>query len=140
MIDFPAGREFIRPWIVCEAADRWLRAVRRFAPQMMPRSLIPAIEPAESAKVQQALSGHRLAVVLWEVRPDSLADSCDCLARTAIASPNVLQLVAGSGLSDLDQIVLTEFQTAASINHPEDLPRLARMIQGYFATSDQHLD
>jgi hypothetical protein len=140
MIEYPACRQFTRRWVVCASSQRWLIAVRRFAPEMIPRPLIPVVVPADPPQVPQSLAGQRQAVVLWEVQPDSLAATCDCLARTAIAFPDVLQLVAGSGLSDLDQIALAEFPSAASMNHPEDLPRLTAMIQGYFASLDQDLD
>ena len=140
MIEFSADRGFVRTWIGCEASDRWLNAVRRFAAEMMPQPLIPAILPAQREKARKMLSGNEPAVVLWEVRRDSLAATCDCLAQTAIAFPQVLQLVAGGGLSDREQIVLSEFRCAAAIRHPEDLPKLAGMVHGYFATSRHNLD
>jgi len=140
MIELPANREWIRPWVVCEATDRWLTAIRRFAPEMMPAPLIPAIQPVEPPKARELLAGEGgPAVILWEVG-DSLAAACDCLARTAITSPQLLQWVAGPALSDRERIMLSEFGCAAVIRHPEDLPKLTRMVHVYFATSDQHLD
>jgi hypothetical protein len=139
MIEFSADREFIRPWIICEANDRWLRAVRRFGPEIMPPPLIPAIRPAEPMATREMLSGVGPALILWEVG-DSLASICDCLARTAIDAPQVLQLVAGSQLSDRETIMLSEFRCGAVIRQVEDLPRLARMIHGYFAMSTEYID
>jgi hypothetical protein len=135
MIELPAQNGIIRPWIVCEAADRWLNAVRRFAPEMMPQPLIPSIVPAQTPKARAILSGIDQAVVLWEVRRASLAACCDCLAAVAITSPRVLQLLAVAGLSDRERLVLSEYRCAAMIRQPEELPGLSRMIQGYFATT-----
>jgi hypothetical protein len=107
---------------------------------MMPPPLIPAIQSASATKVRAMLAGNDPAVVLWEVQRESLQAACDCLAQTAADAPSVLQLVAGSGLSTAEQIVLSEFPCAATIRHPEDLPRLSAMIHGYFAKSSQNLD
>ncbi len=79
------------------------------------------------------LSGNDQAVVLWEVRRESLAAACDCLAAVAITSPQVLQLAAVAGLSNRERLVLSEFGCATMVRQPEDLPGLSRMIHGYFA-------
>ncbi len=131
MIEFSADPGLVRPWVVCEVASRWRTAVRRFIPAMMPPPLIPAILPAEPQTVRE-LVGRGPAVVLWEVRRESLAASCDGLAEIAIAVPKVLQLVAASDLSDRERMLLSEFQCATVIRHPEDVPRLAPMIRNYF--------
>jgi hypothetical protein len=124
----------------------------------MPAPLVPAVIAAQPAKVRGILSGLQAlpalqetslappsAIVLWEVEPESLASTCDYLAQTSAAarsglSPRVLQLVAGPDLHDGERIVLSEFGCAATIRHPEDLHRLARLIHGYFARSGQVLD
>jgi hypothetical protein len=143
MIEIPAQRGIIRPWIVCEAAvdktsvqgaaGRWVTAVRRFAPELMPPPLIPSIVPAEPAQARAMLAGNEQAVILWEVRHESLAAACDCLAAVAMTSPQVLQLLAVAGLSDRERLVLSEFGCATMVCQPEDLPGLSQMIHGYFA-------
>lgn len=140
MIEPPTQRQTIRLWIVSEIESRWVNAVRRFAPEMMPPPLIPSIVPAPTPKARAMLSGIDRAVVLWEVRRESLAASCDCLAAVAFSSPQVLQLLAVSGLSDRERLVLSEFRCAAMIRQPEDLPALSRMIHGYFAIRQKNLD
>ncbi len=135
MIELPTERQIIRLWIVSEVENRWLTAVRRFAPDMMPRPLIPSIVPAPTPKARAMLVGIDKAVVLWEVRRESLATCCDCLAAVASSSPQVLQLLAVSGLSDRERLVLSEFPCAAMIRQPEDLPGLSQMIHGYFAST-----
>lgn len=134
MVDMPIEREFVRSWIVCEETQRWESAARRFAPEMMPPQLIPAVVPASKTHVRGIVSGIDKAVVLWEVRRESLASACDCLAAVSSAAPNVLQLLAIVGLTNRERLVLSEFRCAATIRHPEELPRLAGMIEGYFAT------
>ena len=143
MIEIPADRGIIRPWIVCDvavqnpavqrASGRWITAVRRFAPKLMPPPLIPCIVPAEPRKTRAMLAGNEQAVVLWEVRRESLAAACDCLAAVAMTSPQVLQLAAVAGLSDRERLVLSEFGCATMVRQPEDLPGLSQMIRGYFA-------
>lgn len=140
MIDQPARRPFTRRWIVCAADPRWLIAVRRFAPELVPRPLVPLVVPAEPAQVAAALAGQHRAVVLWQADPDSLAAVCSRLVQIAIDFPGILQLAATSELSDGDRIALAEFPCATSVRHPEDLPRLTPMMQGYFASLDQDLD
>jgi len=148
MIEIPADRGIIRPWIVCDvavqnpavqnpavqrASGRWITAVRRFAPELMPPPLIPCIVPAEPPKARAMLAGNEQAVALWEVRRESLAAACDCLAAVAMTSPHVLQLAAVAGLSDRERLVLSEFGCATMVRQPEDLPGLSQMIRGYFA-------
>lgn len=99
----------------------------------MPPPLIPCIVPAESSKARAMLTGNEQAVVLWEVRRESLAAACDCLATVAMTYPQVLQLAAVAGLSDRERLLLSEFGCATMVRHPEDLPSLSRMIHGYFA-------
>ena len=140
MIELPAQRGNIRPWIVCEENQRWVTAARRFAPEMMPAPLVPSIVPVPPAKAQAMLAGIDKAVVLWEVRRDSLAAACDYLAAASLSSPHVLQLLAVSGLSNRERLMLSEFRCATMICQPEDLPRLRGMIHVYFASTRKHLD
>ena len=129
-----------RPWIVCEPQQRWLTAVRRFAPEQLPRPLIPVVMPAEPDAVTTMLVGQGSGVILWSAGRDNLREVCQRLARTAMAAPWVLQLVAEDGLSNRERLILAEFPCAATVRNPEDLPRLRGMIRGYFARLDDHLD
>ncbi len=136
MIDLPSDRSMIRPWVVCESGNRWLTAVRRFAPDLMPGQLVVEVTHADPGNTDSVLAGHRRAVVLWEVHRTNFTAACDWLATTAIRWPKTLRLAAGSGLSDRELIVLSEFCVATTLRHPEQLPRLASMIKAYFATSN----
>ena len=129
-----------RPWIVCEPQQRWLTAVRRFAPEQFPRPLIPVVMPAEPDAVTTMIAGQGSGVILWSAGRDNLREVCQRLARTEIATPWVLQLVAEDGLSNRERLILAEFPCAATVRNPEDLPRLTGMIRGYFARLDDHLD
>lgn len=140
MIDSLHPQQTNRLWIVSEVDHRWVTAVRRFAPELLPAPLVPSIVPAESAKVRTMLSGIDKAVVLWEVRRDSLAACCDGVAAVAVSSPRVLQLLATPGLSDRERLALSQFGCAMMIRHPEDLQGLSRLIHGYFAIACENLD
>jgi hypothetical protein len=134
MTDSPADPGILRPWIICETGHRWNMAVCRFAPAMMPAPLVPSVFRAKPSNTAASILGDGPAVVLWEVRRESVVAACDHLFQTAIAAPDALQLVAGPELSDRERVVLSEFRCAAVIRHPEHLPRLAPMIRAYFAS------
>jgi hypothetical protein len=85
-----------------------------------------------------AVSGP--GVVLWEVRGDQLVAACDGLIQLASCAPNCLPLIACQGVSGRQQIALAELPVAAFVRHPEDLPRLKPVVQGYFARYRQLLD
>lgn len=140
MIEQPIERAILRPWIVCEQGQRWLTGVRRFASQMMPAPLIASIVAADPTKPLAMLATQQQAIVLWAVQQNALIASCDRIAQVSIASPKVLQIVASAELSWQQRLVLSELRASVVIRHIEDLPKLAGLIQGYFASSHQHLD
>ncbi len=138
MIDSLPEPTTMRRWIVCESGDRWLQALGRFAPGLMPHPLVATVTPAEADSqgpdgLAALLAGQERAVVLWEVQRSHLLRCCDGLAATASRQPKILQLVAAGGLSECELIALTEFNAAVTLRHPEQLPSLAAMIHGYFA-------
>ena len=122
-------------WLICSRDDRWPRAVRRFAPELTPgigSMKMLVCEPADSASILFAQSS---AIVLWQIETETLGAWCDRIAKTSIASPNVLQLAATSELSPLEQAALSELGVAAMIRHIEQLPMLAKMIRRYLAAA-----
>ncbi len=130
----------IRPWFICETGSRWLTAVRRFGPDMVPAALVPKVKSTSRDEILANLSLSEPSVVLWEVRRDSLAAHCDSLARSAAINPQALQIIACHHLSHREQSCLTPFPIAAMVQHPEELPRLTRMIHLHFASSTQFID
>ena len=86
------------------------------------------------------LSVRGTKIVLWEVRGDQLVLLCDRLIQAASIAPQCLQLVACQGLSERQRIALAELPIAAFVRHPEDLPSLQPIVQGYFARHPQLLD
>ncbi|MGI9469892.1 MAG: hypothetical protein ACR2NZ_00065 [Rubripirellula sp.] len=130
----------IRPWIVCETGTRWITGLRRFAPEIMPSELVPQIHVAPRSKTLSMLTHAGPTIVLWEVQPDGLAVSCECLAQAAMLAPGALQIVAAAGLTMRERLVIAGFRISATIEHPEDLVSLKPMIHRYFARSAQHLD
>ena len=140
MIELPLDRSAIRPWLICESGHRWLTSAARFAPGLMPDSLVAKVTPAASAEIESLLAGYDSAVVLWEVERSNLANACDWLTKSAIGNPGLLRITAAAGLSDGELLVLSELGAAATLQRPEELPRLETMIKAYFATSGHHLD
>jgi len=130
----------IRPWLICETGCRWLTAVRRFGAEIVPSELVPKIESAARGQILARLAGPVPTIVLWETRRESLAVSCESVARTAARNPSTLQIVACHQLNHRERLCLTRFPIAAMVNHPEDLPRLTRMIHLYFARWTQVID
>ncbi len=127
-------------WIICESSGRWVTAVKRFAPQILPPHGVPCVVAASAPKVMALLAVPGPRIILWEIQRDSLVNACECITQAAGSAPDSLQLVACQGLSDRQQIALAELPVAAFVRHPEDLARLKPMIQGYFAGHDQLLD
>jgi DNA-binding transcriptional regulator YdaS (Cro superfamily) len=130
----------IRPWLICEAGGRWLTAVRRFGAEIVPPELVPNIESAERDQVLAKLARPVPSIVLWETRRESLALSCDSLARTADLNPRTLQIVACHQISHRERLCLTPYPVSAMVEHPEDLTRLTRMIHLHFARWTQVID
>lgn len=130
----------IRPWLICEMGSRWLTAVRRFGPEMIPEALVPRVESASRDEILASLNLLEPSVVLWETSRDTLAASCDSLARTAAINPRVLQIIACHQLTHREQLCLTPFPVAAMVHQPEELPRLTPMIHLHFARWTQFID
>jgi hypothetical protein len=134
MIEVSIDRADLRTWLVCEAGQRWISAVRRFSPGLMPPPLVPSIIAAESATAMSratALRGHR-AIILWESSGESLLPVCDRLIQASQANPQALQLVAAGDRTDREQAILLELPCTAILRHPEDLAGLKSMIRSYF--------
>lgn len=127
-------------WIICESSDRWSRAVRRFLHQIAPGVEVSCVVTETAAEVMAILQAPGPLVILWEFGGQSLVHGCESLIQTATISPKSLQLVASYGISEREKATLSELPVATFVTHPEDLPRLRPMIQGYFARYRQLLD
>ncbi len=127
-------------WILCESSNRWVRGVKRFAPQLLPPRGIPCIVAATPSDAMALLSTGGPTIILWEFRGEAIVKACECLIQTARIAPQSLQLVACAGISQRQQLALSELPVAAFLRHPEDLIRLGPMLEGYFARYGQLLD
>ena len=85
------------------------------------------------------LSVRGTQIVLWEVRGDQLVPVCDRLIQVASIAPDCLQLVAWQGIDERQRIALAELPVTGFVRHPEDLPSLKPIVQGYFARHRQLL-
>jgi hypothetical protein len=130
----------IRRWVVCERGNRWMQAVRRFAPRMTPAPLILEVVEAEPEKVANHLIPTLPCIVLWEVESASLLQVSQWLIKTAISAPHAVQLVADCGISVRERTVLCEFPVAVLIGQPEQLPRVHPLVEGHFASPLQGVD
>ena len=134
MIEVSIDRADLRTWLVCEADERWVTAVRRFAPILLPPPLVPRIIDADAATTNEQVValGDQPTIVLWESCGESLLPVCDRLIQTAAANPRTLQLVAAPNRSAGECEVLSELPCTAILRHPEDLAGLASMVRAYF--------
>lgn len=140
MIELPSDPSTTSPWVICESGDRWAGAVRRFAPELMPRPRVATIVNFDATLRGAVMPVRSRAVILWEIHPENFSPVCDSLAAVAIEYPDTLRLAAATGLSDRRRILISELAVAATISHPEDLPSLAGMVKAYFASPGQLLD
>ncbi|MEM1070299.1 MAG: hypothetical protein AAGG48_00555 [Planctomycetota bacterium] len=130
----------IRRWFVCESSNRWYNAVRRFAPAMTPKPFILDVVSVTPDFVLDAIPPTLPSIVLWEVLPESLPLAAESLRVVHGRCRHTLQLVAGSHLSDREQMLLCELPIAMVVQQPEQLPRLLPLIQGHFASATEPVD
>lgn len=120
-------------WLICASDQRWPMAVRRFAPELIPDRCTLELAVLGAAQVASSLRGQPRALVLWEVTPDSLGECCEAIAKTSRSYPQVVQLATVTELSPIEQAALSELGISIPIRHPEQLPKLAKMLRVYFA-------
>lgn len=120
-------------FLICSQRDRWPRAMRRFMPGLVPPICSVQLQQCPPSDAGDLLAGRSRAIVLWDVIPTELGHYCDLIAKTAVASPSALQLAAVTSLSPAEQAALSELGVDAMVRHPEDLPKLGRLIHVYFA-------
>ena len=134
MIEISIDRADQRNWLVCESGQRWVTAVRRFSPELMPRPLVPSIFVSEPQQAIDRLAARpeQRTIILWESTSGSLLPVFDQLMETSRACPKALQLVAANGRTAREQAMLLELPCATVLQHPEDLPGLRSMIRSYF--------
>ncbi len=125
-----------------ESGQRWVSAVRRFSPELMPRPLVPEIVQVDPEQLIAKLAAGRdhPTVVLWESSAGSLLPVCDQIIAAAQASPKSLQLVAASDRSARERGILMELPCTTLVRHPEDLAGLKEMFRAYFRLApDSHM-
>ena len=153
--DPPASRPHAHQWLVYETSDRWIRVVRRFAPDFVSAdeglSVIgqAAITSDFSPRLLQTPSDPAVRrVVLWQVDRSNFQHVAAAIAQSRLSNPSDLhpcnlhpsdlhpcdlQIAAVCDLSLLSQMALSEFGIATIIRHPEQLPSLRHMIRSHFA-------
>ena len=120
-----------RRWLICESGDRWLTATRRFITLLMPDDLAASIQRIAPEQLRSSLVRHQHATVLWEVTGVSILEDMDFICKTTAEFPNVLQIAATSGLDDQTVAMLSEIGVTISIERPEQLPSLAKLMQAH---------
>ncbi|MEM9587417.1 MAG: hypothetical protein AAGA03_09050, partial [Planctomycetota bacterium] len=78
-----------------------------------------------------AAAGRRSAL-FWEVSTGNFADRIPLIGELASWYPNLLQIAALDFDCHQAAMLLSEHGTAACVNHPHQLMRLRRLVQGYF--------
>lgn len=130
-------------WLIYEHGDRWSRAVERLAPAMLPpgcefhRETRPAAGGGRSAATAGPTS-ELPTVVLYELVGDAWRERLQMLAGTAAEHSPPLQIVAlAPELRLMEQrelqliAALRGLGAAAVLRHPEQLPRLGRLVNRY---------
>lgn len=134
MIEVSIDRSDLRDWLVCESGQRWVTAVRRFWPLLMPGPLVPSIITVDPKQAIDRLAARRdqRAILLWESTHGSLLPVCEQIIQASRVCPKSLQLVAATGRPESEIAILLELPCAAIVRHPEDLSGLGGMIGSYF--------
>lgn len=123
-------------WLVCESADRWQRAVERFAPAILPSGF--ECLPASPGEVRARLAQTPVLVILYELSVTKPRETLRSIAAAAARRDPPLQLVALA--PDLPIDIGTETQltarlrslgAAAVLRHPEQLPVVGRLAARY---------
>ena len=124
-----------RPWWVYETSDRWIRAVRRFAPDIDLGWVFVnhPITPDLSQSIRQAsLDRAAKRVILWQIDRSNLSLVASAVAQLGARHRTDLQIAAVSQLSPTILMSLSELGIATLIRHPEQLPGLKTMIRRHF--------
>lgn len=134
--------------LVCESGQRWCDAARRFIGpfQHAPKSPVWSaacstrlrfrIQPVEHGKARASLQGLPEAVILWEISADNVAATAMTIAQVGVGRQDAIQIVAlRDGWSDQAWGYgqrLMELGVVAVLKNPEELARLARLLQRRF--------
>ena len=140
MIESAMEVDCLARWLICESGQRWEMALRRFAPEIVPRGRTADLIAVAPGDLQRWLGEADPKILFWEFNRESLLETCDLVMLAANRSPNSLQIAAFEQLSHRQRTTVMELPVATFVEHPEDLPRLKPMVQGYFARHRQAVD
>lgn len=127
-------------WFVLEAADRWIRAVERFAPQLTPPPLTAICTSLDPTDAANRLRQRRQAILLCEITQRSFLDGCRRLTQLARDHRHCLAVAAIDRATSKSTLMLSELGAAAIIERPEQLPALAAMTTAHFKSRRHFLD
>jgi len=77
------------------------------------------------------LRGKPQVAIFWEISADVLLARAAAITKIRRQYPDCLQLAGTNTLSSGDLAVISELGVAASARAPEDLPRMASMLQRF---------
>lgn len=140
MIESAMEIDTLARWIICESGQRWQMALRRFAPEIVPQARRADLISVAPSDLHRWLQEADPKILFWEFNRESLLDTCDLVMLTANRSPHSLQIAAFEQLTHRQRTTVVELPVATFVEHPEDLPRLKPLVQGYFARHRQAVD
>ena len=117
---------------VCESGDRWLIVLRQFILNLLPEDQIASILSSNADQIPNQVSAEKLAIVFWEVTAVNFLSISRNIQTLSLRSPHILQLAATSHLLDTHRMMLTEFGAHSFVDQPEQIHKLAGLIQRYF--------
>ena len=128
-------------WLVCEAENRWRRAVAHFGPQMLPAQecvlVLRSVASPEACRV--AAADQSSAVVLWELPAGDASETLAAIDRTARHPGRLLQLVALPPQAALPrqmrvdiELTLRELGVASLLDQPVALAQQRLLVHRYW--------
>ena len=121
-------------WVVCSPSDRWCKAIKRFAPEILPQTpmVLTPVAPETALAVAQSLS---LGVVLWDCSGAGRFPECVRHLTNRRTSDLLLPIASVQGLSNPQKLLLGELGLSVTIGQPEELLSLAPLIRRYTSQS-----
>ena len=135
-------------WWVYETSDRWIRAVRRFAPSFdqgwdfvnhkISSELLQSIR--HQSIRHTAIDPATRRIILWQIDRANLASVATAIAhlsarRSAAYERIDLQIAATQSLSPTIEMSLSELGIDTFVRNPEQLPSLESMIRAHLSAN-----
>tara|TARA_R110002049_G_scaffold4601_4_gene31900 strand:+ start:141984 stop:142421 length:438 start_codon:yes stop_codon:yes gene_type:complete len=134
------NRQPVRQWHVYESSDRWIRFVRRFAPEFVTgedhvsiKAMGPITADLHRRIKQSSVDSAAQRIVLWHVHRDNAPHAAAAIAQSRVLRSADVHVAAIGDLSTAGQMALSELGVNVLIRRPEQLPMLRKMVRLHYA-------